>query len=184
MILKTVVILSQAHTYDAADQLTAIKDAAGNILYSYTYDANGNRTQQSSAGITINFTYNPANQLTAIEDAAGNILSPFTYDAAGNTIYADGANYEHNPQNRLTQADTTTGPTVRYTFDAQGRLTSRITKELLFRDDFSAGASAWSNSSSTQWTPTTDAGNSVYQGRNTTSVRSAAWRTTPTTDYT
>jgi RHS repeat-associated protein len=71
-----------SYTYDPLNRLQQAEErlSSGAPLnsYSYTYDANSNRTSQTVNGVTTSYSHNAADQLTA----AGS--TTFTYDENGN----------------------------------------------------------------------------------------------------
>jgi RHS repeat-associated protein len=79
--------LSATSTYNAADELTS--DAG----FTYTYDAEGQRTSKidRASGATTRYLYNGAQQLTSIQFPDGTTTS-YTYDALGrrSTVSAGG----------------------------------------------------------------------------------------------
>lgn len=60
---------------------TSVED---DIVFEYTYDANGNITQVVSGGKTTKYTYDKANQLIREDNQAANKTWIWTYDNAGN----------------------------------------------------------------------------------------------------
>jgi RHS repeat-associated protein len=70
--------------YDSAGKLTAVdySDPATHDV-SYSYDANGNRTQMTDGTGTSHYVYDNFGQLTSSTDGAGNTTG-YGYDAAGN----------------------------------------------------------------------------------------------------
>jgi len=112
---------SRSYTYDSLNRLGTMSDA--NISQacrglSWTYDAWGNRTDQTlTAGACFTFhqTVNAQNQLFG---------SPYQYDGAGN-LTADGSHtYTYDADNRLSKVDG--GSTASYTYDAFGRRAEKI----------------------------------------------------------
>ena len=91
---------TQIFEYDVAGRLIAVKDGTGTILSSYTFDANGNRTQIEENGTTT----------TA------------TYDAQDRLIQFGETTYTFSPDGQLASKTDTTG-TTRYTYDFLGNLT-------------------------------------------------------------
>ena len=57
------------------------------VSRAYTYDAAGNRTQETDGSVTTQYTYNALDQMTsATRQQGGNTISSLTflYDANGN----------------------------------------------------------------------------------------------------
>lgn len=78
----------RTYRYDGLDRLTEVRDGAnapnGALLQAYAYDATGNRTGKTDAGVATAYTYAPArHHLTQIG------LQSRQYDAAGNTTRID-----------------------------------------------------------------------------------------------
>lgn len=68
--------------YDAADQLTSVnvtKNASPVTSYAYSYDAAGNRSSKTEAGLTQNYSYNTLNQAAQASTAVG--TSVYSWDA-------------------------------------------------------------------------------------------------------
>ena len=61
-------------------------DAANDLTFEYTYDANGNITQVVSGGKTTTYTYDKANQLIREDNEAANLSWTWEYDNAGNIL--------------------------------------------------------------------------------------------------
>ena len=59
--------MATSYAYDWANQLTQVKDATGLVTASYTYDANHNRTAQTTSAGTTSYSYDAASatELTA-----------------------------------------------------------------------------------------------------------------------
>jgi len=101
-------------------------NAAGALLdeTSYGYDAAGKRIVQSSTvSGDRNFSYKPGYQLDSI---GGAVNEDYDYDASGRLtlIVRDGQtlDLEHDASDRLTAVENeTTGSTIQYTYDGQGR---------------------------------------------------------------
>ena len=108
---------------DLLDRVTAV--TADGVETTYTYDANGNRTSQTTGAVTTTYTYNKANLVTGMvnillnDDGEDVVISEFAY-----TYYADG--------NQRTKTETLLGGdpvTTTYVYDGLGRLTSETTGE-------------------------------------------------------
>ena len=75
--------VSLTYTYDNLGRLVSVVDAdnpAGAITY--TYDENGNRTSQTSGGVTVAYSYNILNELVLTTDQNGAPVK-FDYDLDG-----------------------------------------------------------------------------------------------------
>ena len=114
--------ISQEYTYTLQNQIATITDKTGSTqtaAFAYTYDADGNETQEvETMGTaaqppteTINYTYNADNMLYSETGVATNVGSSFSslqnwstyygYDADGNRIETDGGDFlnPHPAQN-------------------------------------------------------------------------------------
>jgi RHS repeat-associated protein len=87
----------QVFDYDAADRLASF--TLGGVTTTYTYDVNGNRTQQTGPNVT--YSYDGTNN--RLKSATFSTPKTYSYDAAGNRI-GDGLNtYTYNDRGRLAQ---------------------------------------------------------------------------------
>jgi RHS repeat-associated protein len=104
---------NRSYTYDGTNRLLTMAapgDACSGL--SWTYDAWGNRSDQTVTGGTCNTfhaTVNTNNQLVG---------SPYQYDAPGNLINDGVHTYTYDPEHRVTGVD---GGTTTYEYDAEGR---------------------------------------------------------------
>lgn len=103
-------VLTGSHTfgYDPLDRLTSF---TGGTSGSYSYDANGNRTQQILGGVTTSYTI----------DTASNRLSKtgtlsYGYDANGSRTSYNGQAWSYDAAGRLT-GFTSTSQTASYAYD-------------------------------------------------------------------
>ncbi|HBB29414.1 MAG TPA: hypothetical protein DC000_09245, partial [Clostridiales bacterium] len=125
-----------SYEYDGSNRLTAIKNynAAGAVLnsYSYTYDANGNRTSVITSNGTINYKYDELNRLTQETLLDGTIIS-YEYDAAGNrtkkTAGSTATNYTYDNGNQLTAVNGQA-----YTYDVNGNLINNGAKTFVYNE--------------------------------------------------
>jgi RHS repeat-associated protein len=140
--------------YDSADRLTRVNDPNGQSLtYTYN-SGGQRMQMQDQTGFTVNYAYDTAGRLSSMTDSSGNLIVRYTYDAVGRlarkdlgngtfTVYSYDAAGEvlsivnHAPDGSvnsqysytydvLGNPITETGPsgTTRYTYDADGQLTS------------------------------------------------------------
>jgi RHS repeat-associated protein len=100
--------------YDSLNRLSTFADSASAQPckgLSWTYDAWGNRTDQTVTAGTCNTFHAGA--------AANNcLIAPYQYDAAGNMIYDGTHSYTYDAENRLIKVDG--GSTATYAYDAEG----------------------------------------------------------------
>jgi len=86
---------NQAFTYDTADRLTSF--TLGGVTTGYSYDANGNRTQQT--GQTVTYSYNTtSNRLNSASFPTSQV---YGYDAAGNRTSDSRNTYTYGDRGRL-----------------------------------------------------------------------------------
>ena len=97
--------LSQSFGYDALYRLSSANLAAGQTQ-SYTYDANGNRTNATINAASTTYTYpGTSHKLSSLSGAT---TRSFTYDNAGNVTASAGITYVYDGRGRLKQAGTAT----------------------------------------------------------------------------
>src|ERR1700724_3303670 len=114
----------RTYTYDSLNRVKTMADSATAQPckgLSWTYDAWGNRTDQTmTAGTCGQFhaTVNAQNRLT---DPINNL---YTYDAAGNMTHDASHSYAYDTENRLTAVDG--GSTANYYYDAFGYRVHRL----------------------------------------------------------
>jgi len=103
----------QSLSYDAADRLTDYNGFPG--TRAYTYDANGNRSSQTIAGILTSLTYQAnSNRLVQIGTQSQSL------DAAGNLIAAAGTSFTYGADERM-RSSTSGAGTVSYRYDGLNR---------------------------------------------------------------
>ncbi len=124
---------SRFYFYDELDRLWKSTTLAGTPLYTYAYDANGNRTQEIAPGGTTTYSYEAATDRIAQASGAG--AKHYAHDAygsriwAGPTAYAGLPSHLYNELNRLVEVrDPATQAVLgQYTYDAFGRRVRKIT---------------------------------------------------------
>lgn len=89
----------RTYEYDTLHRLTAAMDGVtGTPLQEYAYDATGNRTGSTAAGIASVYTYPPDSHRLAQVDAV-----PRKYDPAGNTTAIGPRSFVYTAANRMGQ---------------------------------------------------------------------------------
>ncbi len=108
--------------YDGMNRLTQQQNGAGSPLYTWSYDATGNRTQaQSINSGTQAYTYDTGSH-HLIQLAA----TTRTYDAVGNTTdMGNGKGYSYGPDSRMSAVLIAGVATMQYAYDARGQQVSR-----------------------------------------------------------
>jgi len=105
------------YTYDPLYRLTSANYSGGTV-YTYTYDAVGNRQTMDSPEGQVGYTYDAANRLTSVGGVA------YTWDDNGN-LTSDGVrSYSYDHPNRLTQVVSGT-LTTQYAYSGDGVRTSK-----------------------------------------------------------
>lgn len=105
------------YQYDPLYRLTSATYSAG-AVYTYTYDAVGNRQTMVSPEGSVSYTYDAANRLTT----AGGVT--YTWDDNGN-LTSDGVrDYDYDHANRLTQVTEGT-LTTQFAYNGDGVRTSK-----------------------------------------------------------
>jgi len=97
--------LSQVFGYDSLNRLTSANLAAGQTQ-SFTYDANGNRTNATINAASTTYTYPTSSHKLA--SLSGATTRSFTYDNGGNVTLSAGITYVYDGRGRMKQAGTTT----------------------------------------------------------------------------
>jgi RHS repeat-associated protein len=112
---------NRSYSYDSLNRLSTLSspsDPNGCTGLSWTYDAWGNRTNQTVTGGTCQTFAQSANTQNQL------VGPPYLYDAAGNMTYDGSHTYTYDAENRLIQVDGTVGTcstaTACYTYDASG----------------------------------------------------------------
>ena len=97
--------LSQVFGYDNLNRMTSANLAAGQTQ-SFTYDANGNRTNATINAASTTYSYpSTSHKLSSLSGAT---TRSFTYDNAGNITASQGITYVYDGRGRMKQAGTTT----------------------------------------------------------------------------
>ena len=140
----TLLVAATLFTYDDTHRLTSLEHEQGATTladYSWTFDASGRITAQSSPDGSVSYTYDDAGQLTEADWVSGTDEA-FTYDENGNRtntgystgdanrLLSDGTyNYEYDDEgNRTKKTNLSTGAYVEYTWDHRNRLTNATFK--------------------------------------------------------
>jgi RHS repeat-associated protein len=119
------------YTYDSTGFLIGRQEKVGSTVkenYTYTYDANGNRTKETGVkeGVTKNltYTYDALNQLTKVVD--GSVTRKYTYDEFNNRSSKEETgkskiSYSYNVLNQLTE-EKQAAKVKDYSYDLRGSL--------------------------------------------------------------
>jgi RHS repeat-associated protein len=102
--------------YDSLNRPSTMSDSWTNSAcqaLSWTFDAWGNRTDQSVTGGTCPTFHQTVNSQNRLAN------SPYQYDAAGNLIADGNHSYSYDAENRLASVDS--GSTAKYSYDALGQ---------------------------------------------------------------
>ena len=91
----------EAFTYDGVGNRLTAEGVAGNWSYntnneltgyddvSYVYDANGNMTQKTVAGVVAKFFYNLTDRLTEVRDGSDALIASYYYDPFGRRLWKE-----------------------------------------------------------------------------------------------
>jgi RHS repeat-associated protein len=120
---------TRSFAYDSLNRLATLNQSGGSATgcsatfnLSWTYDAWGNRTDQTVNSGTCNPFHATVNTKNQLVDPINN---KYQYDSAGNMIQDANHTYFYDAENRLAQVDGTFGTcstaTVCYLYDAEGR---------------------------------------------------------------
>ncbi|PYU53449.1 MAG: hypothetical protein DMG48_01490, partial [Acidobacteria bacterium] len=126
---------SRSFTYDVLNRLSTLNQSSGSATgcsatfnLSWTYDAWGNRRDQTVNSGTCNPFHATVNTQNQLVDPINN---KYQYDAAGNMIQDANHTYFYDAENRLTQVDGTLGTcsaaTACYQYDAFGQRVEKTT---------------------------------------------------------
>jgi RHS repeat-associated protein len=106
---------NRTYTYDSLNRIGAMADSnTGQACrgLSWTYDAWGNRTDQTVTSGTCNTFHQTVNTQNRL------VGTTYQYDAAGNMTNDGSHSYTYDAENRLTKVDS--GSTATYVYDANG----------------------------------------------------------------
>ncbi|MFL6628889.1 MAG: RHS repeat-associated core domain-containing protein, partial [Vitreoscilla sp.] len=108
----------QVFGYDGLDRLTGASLQGGNV-YSYAYDATGNRTQTSINGTAYADTVSAtSNRYSSVSNATGTASQG--YDAAGNLTSDAAGTYTYSARGRMSM-QTNAGGTFTYLYNGLGQ---------------------------------------------------------------
>ena len=135
-------------TYDEADRLESVEDAAGRTL-AYTYDAAGRPTGMTDQdGDGVVYGYDAAGRLSSVEDQDEHAIAEFTYDTVGRIARQDAGNgtyltNDYDSAGRLKKIvhhapDGTVRSSFTYGYDALGRRISIAGSQGLATYDYDA----------------------------------------------
>ncbi|KXH87243.1 RHS repeat-associated core domain-containing protein [Sporosarcina sp. HYO08] len=118
------------YVYNSFDQITSIKNNAGTVIASYTYDDEGRRTSKTVGGKKTNYHYDQGINVLFETDSAGNITADYVYDPDGLPVMMSkgGQNYyyTYNSLKEITGLTNASGTVVAsYTYDAWGNILSQ-----------------------------------------------------------
>jgi RHS repeat-associated protein len=118
--------------YDALDRLTSAAQTATTLGWSY--DANGNRLNQTGSNAS---TFTPSSTSNQLNSIAGALTRTYSYDAAGNTTSYSSDSFTYNQRGRMSSAATGT-TSATYVYSALGQLIEKTvgsTTTLLMYDE-------------------------------------------------
>ncbi len=110
---------SRSYSYESLNRLSTYADTGAAQPckgLSWTYDAWGNRTNQTVTAGTCDTFQASVNANNQLNDPVNNI---YQYDAAGNMTYDGNHHYAYDAESRISSVDT--GATAIYVYDANGR---------------------------------------------------------------
>ncbi|MGD0273234.1 MAG: DUF6531 domain-containing protein [Gaiellaceae bacterium] len=115
-------------TYDSQERLMRKSYSDGTPSVSYSYDANGDKTQMTDGTGKTTYAYDRNGRLIAVSGSSGGFL--YRYDEDGNLVsrtYPNGleTTYGYDSAGQMVDA-TVKGETTRYTYDALGNLASTL----------------------------------------------------------
>jgi RHS repeat-associated protein len=104
--------LSWTYGYDVLDRLNSASTTANS--YGWTYDANGNRTAQTTTNAT---TFNVSTTSNRLSSTTGTLVRTYTYDADGHTTKYASTTFTYNDRGRMSK-----GGTTQYLYNALGQM--------------------------------------------------------------
>ncbi len=111
--------VTSRYTYDGDGQLLEV-ERDGEVIESYAYDANGNRTYAFSGGVERNATYDTSDVLLQVGDET------YTHDDAGFLVQKGDMTLTYSTRGELLRATLPSGETVEYVYDGFMRRVARI----------------------------------------------------------
>ena len=117
----------QRFSYDALGRLIDYSDPFTQMTYSY--DANGNRSQLLTAGApSQNYKLDlHSNRLLGITDSNNQTLNSYNYDAAGHVINDDSNTYSYDGRGRLVQTSNISFGSEYYRINGLGQRDAKVT---------------------------------------------------------
>jgi len=143
---------NRTYSYDRLNRLAIMSspsDPTGCTGLSWTYDAWGNRTDQTVTGGSCNTFHATVTTQNQLYDPVNNI---YQYDSTGNMTFDGLHHYTYDSEAHLTQVDS--GGAATYTYDAEGRrmakkIGSATTEYIYFNGDvlaeYNLGDQVWSD---------------------------------------
>jgi len=118
------------YEYNSFDQITSIKNNAGNVIASYNYDDKGRRKSKTVTGKTTYYHYDKGTNILFETDSIGNITADYIYDSEGMPLIMtkNGQNYYYvyNINKEITSLTNASGDVVAsYSYDAWGNILSQ-----------------------------------------------------------
>jgi RHS repeat-associated protein len=118
------------YTYDNAGRLTGeSRTGLASFAASYTLDADGNRTSQSTGTATTAFAYDTDDALTSVSSTTGGLNNAYTYNANGDQVTRtlNGTTFAlaYNSKGELAQITSASSPTKSFAYDAMERRVER-----------------------------------------------------------
>ncbi|MBE0539810.1 MAG: RHS repeat protein [Verrucomicrobia bacterium] len=124
---------SLQYVHDARGRLSEIRDAASNLIISYTYDGAGRLTRENRGNSTATtYTYNPDGRITELTHLAPGDLPQerfrYGYNVNGKCVAVTNlagqrTTFAYDGTGRLTRADYPGGAFESYSYDAAGNRT-------------------------------------------------------------
>jgi RHS repeat-associated protein len=114
----------QSFTYDALGRLTGYTDPATQTAYSY--DANGNRTQEIGSLINNYNNDSAGNRLLSITGNNNQTLNNYNYDASGNLLNDGTTTFSYDGRGRLAQASNVSLGTEQYLINGLGQRVAKV----------------------------------------------------------